>query len=171
MNEWLTRGAAWLALVLYVGGELARAFRCGERGRVLGRWMASLGCAVFGAHVACAFQFYHQWSHAAAYADTARQTAELTGWKWGGGLYLNYLFALPWAGEVVWSWAHWAGYEVRPKWIMWPVRSFFWFMMFNGTVIFVHGPARWFGLALCATLLICWWRRPAPEGASSKRLL
>src|SRR5438876_3113025 len=101
VNEWLTRGAVWLALSLYVGGEVAQTFSRGQQSRVLSRWLSSVGCAAFGVHVACAFQFYHNWSHAAAYAETARQTAEFTGWKWGGGIYINYLFALVWLGEVV----------------------------------------------------------------------
>src|SRR5262245_14058765 len=109
MDEGLTRGTAWLALSLYAGGDLARAFGGGQRGRAWSRCLVSLGCVVFGAHVICAFQFHHHWSHAAAYADTARQTAELTGWKWGGGLYINYLFALVWLGEVIWLWVHRAG--------------------------------------------------------------
>jgi hypothetical protein len=121
--------------------------------------LSSFGCATFGVHVACAFHFYHNWSHAAAYADTARQTAELTGWRSGDGLYINYLFGLVWLGEVVWSWVNLSGYDGRPKWMAWAVRGFFLFMIFNGAVAFVRGSACWFGLVLCLTLLCCWWPR------------
>src|SRR5262249_53268697 len=78
----LTRGTVWLALAFYVAREWSG--RGGmERGvSPLARWLNSFGCLAFIAHVVCAFQFYHHWSHAAAYADTARRTGELTGWNW-----------------------------------------------------------------------------------------
>jgi len=159
-GEWLTRGTVWLALSLYVGGEMAKVIRREIANPYLAaaRWLNSLGCAAFLAHVACAFHFYHGWSHAAAYADTARQTAALFRWKWGGGLYLNYLFALIWLGEVAWSWVSPHRHVTRPKWVGHLLRGLFLFMMVNGAVVFVHGPARWFGMVLCLTLAGCWWR-------------
>ncbi len=158
-GQWLTRGTVWLALSLYVASEMAKtAGRSREQGGAA-RWLNSLGCAAFLAHVACAFQFYHHWSHAAAYADTARQTAALFRWNWGGGLYLNYFFALVWLGEVVWSWRNPRGYLHRPNGMTWAVRGFFLFMMFNGAMVFARGPARWFGLILCLTLVACWLRK------------
>src|SRR5436190_19630563 len=105
------------------------------------RWLNTAGCAAFLAHVAAAFHFYHHWSHAAAYADTARQTAEFSGWNWGGGLYLNYLFAVLWLGEVIWSWVSPASYVDRSRAISRAIRGFFIFMIFNGAVVFARGPA------------------------------
>jgi hypothetical protein len=157
-GEWLTRGAVWLALSLYVASEIAAARRVGESFRAA-RLLNTAGCDAFLAHVACAFHFYHHWSHAAAYADTARQTAEFSGWTWGGGLYINYAFAFVWLGDAVWSWANPNAYFQRPNWVTWTVRGFFLFMIFNGAVVFVHNVARWFGLILCLTLAACWWVR------------
>jgi len=157
-GKWLTRGTVWLALALYVASESAAARRSGESFRAA-RWLNTAGGAAFLAHVTCAFLFYHHWSHAAAYADTARQTAEFSGWNWGGGLYVNYAFVLVWLGEVIWSWTNPNRYHQRPKWMTWVVRGFFLFMMFNGAVVFVRNPARWFGLILCVTLAGCWWPR------------
>src|SRR5687768_3073740 len=97
MSEILTRHTVWLALTLYVAGEAVR-------GRSARRPLNTLGCAVFLTHVACAFHFYHAWSHSAAYADTARQTAELTGWDSGTGLYINYFFVLVWIADAASSW-------------------------------------------------------------------
>ena len=94
--EWLTRGTVWLALSLYVAAEMVTTFRSRAAGFATARWFNGFGVAAFIGHVACAFHFHHQWSHAVAYGDTARQTAEFTGWNWGGGLYLNYLFAVVW---------------------------------------------------------------------------
>jgi len=153
MGEILTRGTVWLALSLYVAGEVMR-----RRSALspAGRWLNTLGCAAFLAHVACAFHFYHAWSHSAAYVDTARQTAELTGWNSGAGLYINYLFALVWVADALSSWST---SRARPNWIIWSVRGFFWFMMFNGAVVFAHGTMRGYGLLLCVLLLACWWPR------------
>jgi hypothetical protein len=53
-------------------------------------------------HVAAAFHFRHHWSHALAYEQTARQTAEPFGASWGGGLYFNYAFTAVWALDVIW---------------------------------------------------------------------
>ena len=161
IGAWLTRGTVWLALSLYVASEIAAA-RDRRAGGAGWRWLKSFGCAAFQAHVACAFHFYHHWSHAAAYADTARHTAELTGWNWGGGLYLNYAFSLVWLGEVFWAWANPNSYRQRPDWITWTVRGFFWFMIFNGAVVFVPSAVRWFGLVLCVALAFC-WLRPRPD--------
>ena len=157
-GEWLTRGTVWLALVLYVWGELALARR--REGAVSGfvavRWLQSLAWAAFLAHIACAFQFYHHWSHAHALADTARQTAERVGWNWGGGLWFNYLFAALWTGEIGWAWFDLEGYRNRAIWMVRSVRAFFFFMIFNGAVLFAPGPQRWLGLLLCAALAWAW---------------
>ncbi len=162
-DEFLTRGTAWVSLWLYAAGEIHRVVQRATRITTgnASRWWNSLGCATFLVHVACAFQFYHGWSHAAAYAETARQTAALLGRSWGGGLYVNYLFALVWLGEVTWSWWGSRGYRDRPRWVTWGVRCFFLFMIVNGTVVFVQGPMRWVGVCLCVALLFCWSRRAA----------
>ena len=150
-GELLTRGTVWLALTLYVGGEIARLFNR------TGRLLNTAGCTAFLAHVACAFHFYHSWNHSAAYAATAHQTADTFGWNSGLGLYINYLFAAIWLTDAVWSWSN--KYATRPAWITRAIRTFFWFMMVNGAVIFAQGPLRWFGLLLSVVLIACWWPR------------
>lgn len=150
MGELLTRGTVWLALTLYVAGEIARRRSASS---VPARWLNTLGCAPFIAHVACAFHFYHAWSHSAAYADTARQTAEMVGWNSGAGIYINYLFAAVWLADVFWT------YAARPLWITWAIRAFFWFMIFNGAVVFARSPWRFYGLLLSLGLIACWLPR------------
>jgi len=165
-GEWLTRSAVWLALLLYVIAEWVKAARPGGQfdTNTTGRWLNTLGCAAFLAHVAFAFHFYHSWSHWKAYAHTARQTAEWFGWSWGGGLYFNYAFALLWVGEVVWSWASPISHRARSMWMTILVRVFFFFMMFNGAVVFARGAGRWFGLVLCLLLAGAWWPRRKTRG-------
>ena len=157
--EWLTRGTIWLALSLYVAAETARAFGRGAAWSVAARWLNAFGVTVFAGHVICAFHFHHHWSHEVAYADTARQTAELTGLNWGGGLYLNYLFGLVWLGELIWSTFSPTTHARRPDSMGWAMRVFFIFMIFNGAVVFVRSPMRWYGLVLCLLLAMGWWQR------------
>jgi hypothetical protein len=153
-GELLTRGAACLAMTL-LGVGLALGWTARGLAPRLARarlaWTA--GCLVFVLHVACAFGFYHGWSHAAAYAATARETAVLVGWDWGGGLYANYLFTLVWAADAAWWWRGLESYESRHRSIDWAVQGFLLFMVFNATVVFGQGPVRWLGLAAFVLLL------------------
>ena len=153
MGESLTRGTVWLALTLYVAGEIVMRRASSS---VAARRLNTLGSVAFLAHVACAFHFYHAWSHSVAYADTARQTAEMVGWNSGAGLYVNYLFAAVWVADALWGWITLAA---RPVWVTWAIRAFFWFMIFNGAVVFAHGPMRGYGLLLSLALIGSWWPR------------
>jgi hypothetical protein len=109
-------------------------------------------------HVAAAFHSYHHWSHDAAYEETARQTAELFGMRWGGGLYFNYLFTVVWAGDVLWIWLDPAGHRRRPRWISAAIQTFLAFMFFNATVVFAEGWVRWLAVILTAGLGLLWLR-------------
>lgn len=155
-GELLTRVTIWLALVLYAAGEVARATRTSGARNAWAGWLNAAGCGLFLAHVALAFHYFHHWSHAVAYADTARQTLEFTGWNSGSGLFVNYLLAAVWLSEVIWWRASPVTFAARPAWITWSVRAFFLFMIFNGAFVFVHNPARWFGLLLCIVLTVAW---------------
>lgn len=160
-HEWLTRGTVWLALFLYVWAELELAKRRDALARSRVRWLHRLAWLSFVAHVVCAFHFYHQWSHAQAMADTARQTAAMVGWNWGGGLWFNYLFAVLWTSELAWAELDGQGYRTRAGWVNWSVRAFFFFMLFNGAVLFAQSPQRWLGLLLCGALAWAWRPRTA----------
>ena len=114
----------------------------------------SIACAFYIAHVAAAFQFYHHWSHAAAYLETARQTANTIGIDWGGGLYFNYLFTLIWIADVLWWWhAGLIAYRQR-QWIGSAIHYFLAFMFFNATVVFAQGTIRWLGVVATVALLL-----------------
>jgi hypothetical protein len=161
MGELLTRTTVWVALTLYVAAETRR------RSDRLRRGINTLGCVIFLAHVTCAFHFYHSWSHSAAYADTARQTASLTGWHSGAGLYVNYLFGLVWILEAAWMWTKPNTYVTRSAKVTWFVRAFFWFMIFNGAFVFAHWPMRLYGLLLSLALIVCWSTRRTTITSSS----
>ena len=108
----------------------------------------TLGCAFYLAHVVAAFQFQHHWSHLAAYQETARQTADVFGINWGGGLYFNYAFTAVWIIDAVWWWrSGLKGYRVRSRWVTGVVQAFFGFMFFNATIVFGSNFMQWFGVA------------------------
>lgn len=154
-GESFTRITVWLALTLYVASETFRVLR---RDRLEISWrLNASGSVCFLGHVAAAFHYFYNWSHADAYADTARQSKALTGWDSGDGLYLNYLFALVWLSEVIWERISPRGYSVRAPFWAWTVRAFFLFMIFNGAFVFARSHMRWFGLVLCLVLVGSWW--------------
>jgi hypothetical protein len=120
--------------------------------------MWTTGCAALVAHFICAFQFYHAWSHESAYRDTTRQTAEVFAINWGGGLFINYAVATFWIGDIAWWWfAGVSSYRRRP-WVLtllW--HSFLIFIIFNATVVFKDGLARWIGLLVSLSLCLSWF--------------
>ncbi|MBI1765412.1 MAG: hypothetical protein HYR56_28685 [Acidobacteria bacterium] len=157
-GELLTRVFIWLALSGYTIGAAAFLLSNGRPAWLrAARWAWTLGCGCFLVHVACAFQFYHAWSHWAAYRETARQTGATFGWYWGGGVYVSYAFTLLWMLDVLIWWTQGlASYAQRPVWLTAAWHGFFVFILFNGTVVFERGAARWFGALICAALLVCW---------------
>src|SRR5262249_21730004 len=107
-------------------------------------------------HVAFAFHYYHGWSHTAAYRETARQTAEVVGLDWGGGLFINYILIAAWIVDVIWWWIGPGSWRSRPKYLTAGWHGFLIFIIFNATVIFKTGLLRWIGFSLCLTLVILW---------------
>lgn len=100
-------------------------------------WM--LGGVCLWVHAALAFHAVHGWSHAAAEEATAAQVAAVTGWRSGGGLWVNYAFLLTWAG-VAWGWNR-LGRTGRLVW--WACVLF---LGFNGAVVFAPTGSRWLGI-------------------------
>src|SRR5262245_38288781 len=140
LGELLTKLTIWLALIAYAIGAGLLLFVRSQPGYVRhARWAWTMGCLFFIAHVVCAFGYYHGWSHTAAYVETARQTEELTGFRWGGGLYLNYLFGAIWLLDVVMWWRRADSPKSRPRWLTRLWQGFFLFMVFNGAVVFGKG--------------------------------
>ena len=157
-GEILTRITIWTSVAAYLIGCVVFAM---SRGRIaLDRWTRlawTIGCTALVAHFASAFHFYHSWSHASAYADTARQTNEVFGIDWGGGLFVNYAVALLWMSDVAWWWFAGAGAYRWRSWLVTLVwHAFLVFIIFNGTVVFAHGFGRWLGVVVCLILCLSW---------------
>jgi hypothetical protein len=96
-------------------------------------WMAAL--ILHLVHVYCAFEYFYAWSHTIAYRETARETLQLFGLNFGGGLYLNYAFTVLWSADCAWWWANPESYDARPKVVSISLHTFIAFMVVNGTII------------------------------------
>jgi hypothetical protein len=154
----------WLALVAFAAAEAGR--RPAFSGRAPARWLDAVslaGLALLLVHIALAYGVRHGWSHDAAVRATAQQTAAVYGIDWGGGIYINYLFALVWAIDA-WQWSvSPAAAAARRPAILWALRAFYGVIIANGAVIFVPGARRWIGIAI--TLGLIWIWRPLSRGA------
>src|ERR1043166_4545832 len=153
----ITRTTIWLALLCWTA---TLVLETRQRASRTTRLIWFVGCILLLAHIAAAFHFYHHWSHAAALEDTRRQTLELAGVNFGGGIYFNYLFAFVWLADCF-GW--WFGgkhfHEMNRTWCI-ALHTFFLFMIFNATVVFAHGWARPVGGVLCAITIVALLRRP-----------
>jgi hypothetical protein len=154
-GELITRWTVRIAVACYVASLASRRYSM-----TWSRFAWTAGCVAYLLHVAAAFQYYHHWSHADAYESTARQTADVVGVAWGGGLYFNYVFTLVWLIDVLWWWLASDRYRTRPRLLDWAVHGFLGFIVFNATVVFASGFSRWLGIAACLVLPVVWlWPR------------
>lgn len=162
LPELLTRWTIRLALAGYfIGAGLEVTARPPDAHRLsrqskLARAFWTIGCVLYLAHVACAFGFFHGWSHAAAYLHTAERTQTVFGWHWGGGLYFNYAFTGIWLLDALWWWRSPLSRRSRPRWLSTAIHGFLWFMVANATIVFETGPTYWFGVVGCASLIVLW---------------
>jgi hypothetical protein len=157
VGEFLTRSTIWISILAYTTGCLVLAWRqaSGDRWTRLA-W--TIGCAALVAHFISAFHFYHAWSQASAYRETARQTAAVLTINWGGGLFINYAVAILWLSDVTWWWlAGIDAYRRRPWLLTLLWHSFLIFILFNATVVFKDGVTRWVGLVICLSLCLSWF--------------
>lgn len=154
----LTRGTIWFAIVAYAIGSAVLAFsRKRSRWLYAARAVWTTACLSLIAHFICAFHFYHDWSHVAAYRDTARQTKEVVGLNWGGGLFINYAVLIAWMIDIGWWWLRGINSYHNRKWlwvIVW--HALLIFIIFNATVVFKGGVVRCVGLVMSLFLVISW---------------
>ena len=158
MGEFLTRSSIWLTIACYFVGSvlLALSFKKPALDRSA-RLVWTVGCVALGIHFIFAYQFYHQWSQTAAYEETARQTKDVVGVYWGGGVYINFALLAFWLIDAGWWWLHGsAAYRTRSRTLIALWHGFLLFIFFNATVIFKAGALRWIGLVLCSSLVLTW---------------
>jgi hypothetical protein len=167
-GEFLTRFTIWVTLAGYCAGVALLAFSRKREGRERAARLAwTIACVSLLVHVACAYHFYHGWSQDSAYRETARQTAEVFGLDWGGGLYINYALMACWVADVAWWWRGLDIYRRRPRAMVAIWQGFLMFIFFNATVVFGAGPIRFAGLFLCLGLCLLWYA--AASGPSPRQ--
>jgi len=164
-GEFLTKITIWFTLAGYAIGAAYLISNRKWRWETTARLVWTVSCIGLLIHVILAFHYYHGWSQESAYRETARQTAEVFGFDWGGGLFINYAFISAWVLDVAWWWLWRDSYRRRPRLLTITWQGFLLFIFFNATVVFVAGPLRWIGTALCGALVILWgvgrqFRRP-----------
>lgn len=140
------------ALTVTLGTE--RRSKCGAH---LWRILWSLAFASLAIHVACAFEFEHDWSHGAAFRHTAAQTESVTGINWGGGLYFNYLFLLWWGLDVATCWFDPVRVVHRGSRFRRTSDALCAFMMLNATVVFGPDWWKWVALIVLPAFAVLWW--------------
>ena len=156
LTQWTIR-LALACLAVYFGGWLwgvgsstpAPSTPDARRKFAALRWIWTIGCVLFVAHVACAFQFTHHWSHAHAWEHTAHETERLMGFSFGDGIYFSYFFLLLWIADVITLWVC----DSRPGWIILPVYLFIFFIALNGAIVFEDGPTRPVGMVVVVVLV------------------
>ena len=152
LGQLLTQWTIRLALALYVAWLAGWLCTRGPRWAVVARWLWTAGCVLFLVHVACAFQFYHHWSHAAAWEDTAEQTQALLGVAFGNGIYFSYVFLVLWVLDVLWMWS--VADPLKTPWPRVLVHLLLFFIAFNGAIVFEAGPTRPAGIVACLALAV-----------------
>ncbi|MGH9315055.1 MAG: hypothetical protein ACRD09_06370 [Vicinamibacterales bacterium] len=153
----LVQGTIALAIVTWAGAEYLKQRRPPDH-EAAARTLWTAGALLLVAHTIAAFHFVYGWSHRAAAAETARQTAELTGLRWAGGLFVNYAFLVVWVADAAWWWAAPASYRNRPAAIRTAMLAFFVFMFVNGGILFADGAMRALCAAAVAAVLWRWYR-------------
>lgn len=157
---------AWVTLLLWCSGECLRARSHDEHGAAP-RIAWTLGAIALALHILAAFAFRHQWSHTAAVMETAQQTSEVFGIRWGGGVWINYGLAMWWGLDVV---AVWCVPKWQHRWVHYERlrRGVFLFLWFNAAVVFAHGPSRLLGIVACTAVVVAWARAQARQRGRSQ---
>ena len=157
-GELLTRFSIWVTLAGWFIGGAASALSPRRPGLYsFARWAWTVASMSLLVHVGLAYHFFHHWSQDSAYRETARQTAEVTGLNWGGGLYFNYALMAFWIADVAWWWRDPESRRRRPRALNIIWHGFLVFMIFNATVVFGTGALRAVGLILCLGLGLIYW--------------
>jgi hypothetical protein len=153
----LLYGSIWLSLAAWTVAECLRLARYARQDGGAARALWSLGAAMAWLHVALAFHFRHGWSHESAFAETARQTEELFGYRVGAGVFVNYAFLAVWGIDALWWRLRPTSFVDRPRALDASIRAFLAFMFVNGAIVFARGPVRVLGILSALALGVAWY--------------
>ena len=144
----------WIALTLFVIAQH------GLRRAGTARWVLPIniaGLVLCVTHIVIAMASVHGWSHASAIEVTARSTAAVYGLRWGGGVFVNYLFVAVWAVD---AWRAYLRGDRAEFWgLRFALRLFYAIVIVNAAVVFARWPMRIVGVCLVIALVTAWNRR------------
>ena len=115
----------------------------------------TLGWLFMLLHVAAAFHFVHDWSHRAAFVATENETFQQLGFRYGAGIYFNYVFVVAWAVDVYFTWRPARRNVIGIRRFLFAGRCYLLFIAFNGVVVFESGWLRFLGALATVALLGC----------------
>jgi len=141
---------AMLSLVLVLCAEILGKKKTNPA--LASLWL--LGAILALSHSLGALIAFHHSSQAEALESTAQQTAELLGFRFGAGLYVNYAFVAIWLFDAVLRLAMPTKYEQFPKMYGRLVYAFLIFIAINGAIVFKSGTVRHIGIASLLILLL-----------------
>ena len=176
-GEWLLVWTIRLSMLCYLA-RLLTAIRFGQPNVLIARvptrgecifW--TLGCVLYLVHVACAFAYAHDWSHAAALEHTAIETERIAGIRRGEGLWVNYVFTIVWIADASRLWIAQRHQRETHRKADWAVHGFFGFIVFNATVVFGPPLYRWGSILVAFVFAVMLWQRKsrmrkAPSGSA-----
>ena len=138
----------WISLSLFAIAELARD----RTSRPWPRAASATGLALLILHILIAMGWRHGWSHASSVVATAQQTREVYGLDWGGGAYVNYVFAIVWGLLLV---PGLQGARVLRFWVA-ITRVSLLIVIANAAIVFAAGWRRGLGALIVAVLVYAW---------------
>jgi hypothetical protein len=156
----------WFALVLFVAAQYGQ--RTSAHLPRWAVWTNVAGIVLCAIHIVITMGLVHGWSHAAALEATAQQTESVYGLRWGGGIYVNYLFVGVWTFDTWWH-----SRPNRPsgdRWLRLPLRVFYLMVIANAAVVFARPHMRVLGVGLVVALLYA-WRPTRPETQRARAAL
>jgi hypothetical protein len=164
-------GTIWLALALFVAGQAGlRTIARGDHGGGCSWWLWTGGGLLCVLHMIAALGVRHGWNHDAAVRATATQAESVYGVAWGGGVYVNYVFAAMWLGEAIWWRTNVRSFVRRSRAVTLLVRAFYLLILTNAAIVFAPPVRRLWGVAMIAALMWVWRPvvRPTARARESK---
>jgi hypothetical protein len=147
----------WLAVTCFVAGQAGQRIAVTTGRTPAWAWPVwSAGALVCVVHALLAFGVRYGWTHERAVSATAEQTAAVYGIRWGGGVYVNYVFLAVWLAEAAWWRTNAAGYLSRPMLVTSVLRAFYLIVFVNAAVVFAAPSRRVAGVILSSVLLWIW---------------
>lgn len=118
----------------------------------------AIACSLAAVHAYLALSDVHQWNHQHAFDHIANETERVLGFRFGYGVYFNYLFVIVWTADVIWLWTSPESYQNRSNRLSSAFHLFLILIMVNGAVVFRDGLPRYIGIAVITVLVTLWWR-------------